>query len=118
MQASCLMRTNKGGFISGAVARKPFAACCHSPFGSPASRRNPVILENGKGSHSEIYQSFHNAILHGDSSYGDGIQGRMGLEIANAMTYSSYKHCEVEFPLDRQGYADLLKDLIQQYSKQ
>ena len=74
-------------------------------------------LENGKGSHSEIYQSFHNAILHGGSSYGDGVQGRMGLELANAMTYSSYKGCEVEFPLDRQGYADLLNDLIQQYSK-
>ncbi len=41
----------------------------------------------------------------------------MELELANAMTYSSYKHCEVEFPLDRQGYADLLKDLIEQHSK-
>jgi 3-dehydroquinate dehydratase-2 len=41
----------------------------------------------------------------------------MELELANAMTYSSYKHCEVEFPLDRQGYADLLSDLIQQHSK-
>jgi hypothetical protein len=41
----------------------------------------------------------------------------MGLELANAMTYSSYKGCEVEFPLDRQGYADLLNDLIQQNSK-
>ncbi len=76
-----------------------------------------MILENGKGSHSEAYQSFHNAILHGGSSYGDGVQGRMALELANAMTYSSYQHREVEFPLDRQGYADLLNDLIQQNSK-
>src|SRR6266516_3416543 len=97
---------------------REYAAKSPIPFGSPASRRNPLILENGKGSHSEIYQSFHNAVLHGGSSYGDGVQGRMALEVANAMTYSSYKHCEVEFPLDRQGYTDLLKDLIQQYSKQ
>ncbi len=96
---------------------REYAAKSTTPFGSPASRRNPLILENGKGSHSEVYQSFHNAILHGDSSYGDGIQGRMALELANAMTYSSYKGREVEFPLDRQGYADLLNDLIQQNSK-
>ncbi len=96
---------------------REYAANSPTTFGSPASRRNPMILENGNGSHSEAYQSFHNAILHGGSSYGDGVQGRMELEIANAMTYSSYKHCEVEFPLDRQGYADLLKDLIQQHSK-
>ena len=96
---------------------REYAAKSTTPFGSPASRRNPLILENGKGSHSEIYQSFHNAILHGGSPYGDGVQGRMALEMANAMTYSSYKHCEVEFPLDRQGYADLLKDLIQQHSQ-
>ena len=96
---------------------REYVANSPTTFGSPASRRNPMILENGKGSHSEIYQSFHNAILHGGSSYGDGVQGRMELELANAMTYSSYKGCEVEFPLDRQGYADLLNDLIQQNSK-
>src|SRR5260221_1780162 len=96
---------------------REYAAKSTTPFGSPASRRNPLIWENGKGSHSEAYQRFHNAILHGDSSYGDGIQGRMALELANAMTYSSYKGREVELPLDRQGYADLLNDLIQQNSK-
>jgi predicted dehydrogenase len=96
---------------------REYAANSPTPFGSPASRRNPLILENGKGSHSEIYQSFHNAILHDGSSYGDGVQGRMGLELANAMTYSSYKGCQVEFPLDRQGYSDLLNNLIQQNSK-
>ena len=80
-------------------------------FSSPTSHPYPVTLGDGKGDHVEVYRSFHDAILHGNDFYCDGVQGRMELELANAMIFSSYKHCEVEFPLDRQRYASLLEDL-------
>jgi hypothetical protein len=41
----------------------------------------------------------------------DGAEGRMSLELANAMIYSSHTRDEVELPLDRQRYTALLEDL-------
>jgi predicted dehydrogenase len=82
-----------------------------NPFSSPGSHPYPVTLDDGKGNHIAVYRSFHDAILSGNDFYADGTQGRMELELANAMIFSNYKHCEVEFPLDRQRYASLLEDL-------
>jgi predicted dehydrogenase len=47
---------------------REYATNSATTFGSPPFRRNPLMLENGKGSHIEVYQSFHNAIFHGGSS--------------------------------------------------
>ncbi len=86
---------------------------CSNPYGSLGKHPYPVTWEATKGDHVSVYRDFHAAILHGKDFYADGPQARRELELANAMIYSSYEHCEVELPLDRQRYASLLEDLRQ-----
>lgn len=94
-----------------------YAVNSRDPYAQPARHPYAVTLEPGKGDHVAVYRAFHDAIFYGneahhrDAGYADGTQGRTELELANALNYSSYRHCEVELPLDRQGYASLLKEL-------
>ena len=85
----------------------------HSPerFAAPAIVEEAVPLGKGLGKHSEVYQDFHRAILEGTPVRADGVEGRMSLELANAIIYSSYTGAPVELPLDRAGYAALLAEL-------
>lgn len=85
----------------------------HSPerFAAPAIVEEAVPLGHGLGKHSEVYQDFHRAILAGTPVRADGVEGRMSLELANAIIYSSYTGAPVELPLDRAGYAALLAEL-------
>lgn len=85
----------------------------HSPerFAAPAIVDEAVALGNGLGKHFEVYQDLHAAILTGTPMRADGEQGRMSLELANAMIYSSYSGSTVELPLDRTAYAALLAEL-------
>jgi hypothetical protein len=41
----------------------------------------------------------------------DGVQGRMSLELANALIYSSANNAQVSLPLDRSAYSELLDRL-------
>ena len=91
-----------------------FALACRQPYARPERYPYAVSLEQGKGDHVAVYRGFHDAILHGGTDYADGVQGCQELELANALIYSSYHHCEVELPLDRQLYAALLTDLQSQ----
>ncbi len=88
-----------------------YALQSDNPYAKPERYPYEVTLEAGAADFTSVYRSFHNAILHGSPLSSDGVDARMELELANAIIYSSYKHMEVELPLDRQGYADLLKDL-------
>lgn len=88
-----------------------YAATCPDPYGKVSSHLVSVKLEDGDGKHVSVYRNLHDAILHGSLLSSDGVQGRMSLELANAMIYSSYTHSEVELPLDRQKYASLLQKL-------
>ena len=85
----------------------------HSPerFAAPAMIDEAIELGNGLGKHIEVYQDLHHAIAAGQSVRADGADGRMSLELANAIIYSSYTGGAVELPLDRAGYAALLADL-------
>jgi predicted dehydrogenase len=93
---------------------REYVLTCPQPYAQPGRHAASVPLEQGKGDHVAVYRSFHEALLHGNADYIDGGQGCQELELANAMVYSSYHHCEVELPLDRPGYASLLKDLREQ----
>jgi predicted dehydrogenase len=81
------------------------------PFSAPTLHPVPVELEPGAGDHVSVYRNLHQAILHGAPLSADGAEGRMSLELANAMIYSSHTRDEVELPLDRQRYAALLDEL-------
>lgn len=85
----------------------------HSPerFAAPAIVEEAVPLDAGDGKHWEVYQDLHNAIINGTPVRADGYEGRMSLELANAIIYASYTHSEVVLPLDRAGYGNLLQDL-------
>ena len=78
-----------------------------------APEQQPVPVEPGRDSegHVSIYRNLHAAILQGAALIADGIEGRMSLELANAIVYSSCTRNQVELPLDRQAYADLLERL-------
>lgn len=88
-----------------------YASQSDDPYAKP--RRHPYAITLGEGSadFTEVYRSLHNAILYASPLVSDGVDARMELELANAIIYSSYRHCEVELPLDRQGYNVLLKEL-------
>lgn len=90
---------------------REFSATSPEPFSSPKLKRVEVELTQGKGNHASVYRNFHEAILNGSTFTSEGEQGRMELELANAMIYASYTHSEVELPLDRQQYATLLENL-------
>jgi len=81
------------------------------PFSAPAASPMSVDLSEGSGDHQAVYRDVHAAILDGAPLMADGVQGRMSLELANAMTYSSRTGTSVELPLDRAKYAALLGEL-------
>ncbi len=80
-------------------------------WGSPTWHAAPVELAEGRGDHPSVYRNFHAAILHGEPISADAIEGRKGLELANAIIYSSKTGRPVDLPLDRGQYAALLAEL-------
>jgi predicted dehydrogenase len=90
---------------------REFIPRSHEPYMPPASHPVTIELKPGGGDHVSIYRNLHEAILKGKSLIADGVNGRMSLELANAMTFSSHTRREVELPLDRHTYASMLKDL-------
>ena len=70
-----------------------------------------IPLESGSGDHAAIYANFLDAVDHGAPLVADGAQGRMSLELANALIYSSATNTQVPLPLDRAAYTTLLDRL-------
>jgi predicted dehydrogenase len=85
---------------------------CDEPFKAPDSHNVPVALESGSGDHRAVYRDLHQAILQGIPLMVDGRAGRMSLELANAMIYSSHIGQEVILPLSRSQYLELLDRLV------
>jgi predicted dehydrogenase len=86
-------------------------------YRGPETLAVPVELEDGAGTHPQVYRNFHAAILEGTPISADAAQGVMSLELANALIYSSFTRSVVELPLDRQQYAELLADLQKKASQ-
>lgn len=80
-----------------------------NPFGKLAYEPRPVELEPGTGDHRAIYDNLVRAIADGTPLIADGAQGRLSLELANALIYSSHTAQAVDLPLDRAAYARLLE---------
>jgi predicted dehydrogenase len=93
-----------------------YARVAQNPYAKPERTPLEITLEPARADHVPVYRSFHKAVFGQSSDYCDGEQGRAPLELANAIIYSSYQHCPVELPLDRQAYATLLADLRRQSS--
>lgn len=80
-------------------------------YDSPDMALLEVEMEPGYGTHADVYDDLYRAIVEGTPLMADGRQGRMSLELANAMIYSGHMGQAVDLPLDREAYADLLKSL-------
>lgn len=93
-----------------------YARETQNPYAQPERTPTVIALESGKGDHIAVYRQFHEAIFAHTREYCTGEQARQELELANAIIYSSYQHCEVELPLDRPAYASLLADLQGQHA--
>ncbi len=85
------------------------------PFAAPTLQSEPLALPPGGGDHTgdhkAVYRNLHDAITQGVPVAADGTEGRMSLELANAMILSSFTRSAVELPLDRERYAALLARL-------
>jgi len=90
---------------------RTFLAESPEPFAKPALEPQDVPLEPGGGDHAAIYANFLDAIDHGAPLVADGAQGRLSLELANALIYSSATNAQVSLPLDRSAYGELLDRL-------
>jgi UDP-N-acetyl-2-amino-2-deoxyglucuronate dehydrogenase len=88
-----------------------FLADSSDPFGKPPMTPTHVSVEPGSGDHAAIYANFLDAIHRGTPLVADGEEGRMSLELANALIYSSQTGQPVSLPLDRAAYRALLDDL-------
>jgi predicted dehydrogenase len=80
-------------------------------WSSPPARPLPVELPPGEADHAAVYRDLHAAILDGSPLRADGVQGRLSLELANAITLSSQRGVAVDLPLDRAAYVALLDEL-------
>jgi predicted dehydrogenase len=80
-------------------------------YAAPQAQEVPVELGLGSGDHSGIYRNLHAAILRGAPLTASGAEGRMSLELANAMILSKHTEAAVELPIDREAYAALLDEL-------
>ncbi len=81
------------------------------PFSAPNLIPQKITLPESAGDHKAVYRNLHSAILEGTPLIADAVSARCGLELSNAMTYSSRTRTEVEFPLNRDKYVALLEDL-------
>jgi predicted dehydrogenase len=108
-----VLQLNRGGlrFVEADTDLPEFLATSPEPFGKPVLQPRDLTLEPGSGDHREIYANLLDAIQHGTPLIADGAQGRMSLELANALIYSSHIGQQVNLPLDRAAYGALLDDL-------
>jgi predicted dehydrogenase len=88
-----------------------FLAESADPFGKPLLEPTRVSLVPGSGDHAAIYANFLDAIHNGAQLVADGEEGRLSLELANALIYSSHTGQAVSLPLDRAAYGALLSEL-------
>src|SRR3982074_3658250 len=90
---------------------RDFLETNRQPFGKPTFHDQAVALEPGTGDHTDVYANFVAAIQHGTPLVAEGAEGRMSLELANALIYSSQTGRQVDLPLDRAAYTALLARL-------
>ena len=80
-------------------------------YDSPEIREIEVEMEEGSGVHPEVYEDLYAAITTGAPLMSDGREGRMSLELANAIIYSGHVGQTIDLPLDRSAYSALLAEL-------
>ncbi len=88
-----------------------FIVTAQDGFSHPGMQEVETELGPETGKHEDIHRNFCNAILHGEALVADGPSSLQGLELANGMIASHCSGKTIDFPLDRQAYAELLQRL-------
>ena len=94
-----------------ATSLSEFRASSDDMWGSPKIATETINLPGDGGGHLGVYQDFHAAIAENRRPRCDAREARMSLELANAITLSSFTGAKVALPLDRGAYSELLADL-------
>ena len=81
-----------------------------NPFAEPDIETVALELGEKGGSHVDVYRNLSDAIHNGVPLVSDGTEGRMSLELANAMLLSSHLDKSVTLPLNRAAYRTFLED--------
>lgn len=89
---------------------RDFIRTATDSFAAPGMHPKPVELPDGAGDHVAIYRNLQRALAHGTPLAADAVSSTTGLELANAMLYSSVIGQLVEFPLDPDAYLTLLTE--------
>lgn len=87
-----------------------FRASTTEMFAAPKSEVEEITFEEGAG-HVAVYKDLEDAIATGRQPLANGREALMSLELANAITLSSFQERAVAIPLDRPAYTELLQDL-------
>ena len=90
---------------------REFMVTSTESFVSPQVSAETLDLPDTSGGHLAVYRDLKAAIAEGRPPRTDGRQGLMSLELANAITLSSYTGQPVALPLDRAAYSELLTRL-------
>ncbi len=80
-------------------------------FGQPETSSETLDIADTSGAHLAVYRDFQAALREGRQPRCNGREGIMSLELANAITLSSYTNQAVTLPVDRAAYSELLADL-------
>jgi UDP-N-acetyl-2-amino-2-deoxyglucuronate dehydrogenase len=89
-----------------------FRATTTSMFAAPETVSEAITLPPGDGGgHLAVYRDLQDAIATGRTPRTDGRSALMALELANAITLSSYTDRAVTLPVDRAAYGALLTEL-------
>jgi predicted dehydrogenase len=88
-----------------------FRANSTEMFAAPRSQSEAIEVPAEGGGHLAVYQDLQDAIREGRQPLIHGREGRMSLELANAITLSSHTDRAVDLPLDRAAYSELLARL-------
>jgi predicted dehydrogenase len=80
-------------------------------WGTPAIASETLDLPGDGGGHLAVYQDLQAAIVEKRRPRCDAREARMSLELANAITLSSFTRSSVALPLDRDAYSTLLSEL-------
>jgi len=81
-------------------------------FNSPTitSEKMELPASETQGNHYAVYHDLESAIAEGRAPRCNGVEGRMSLELANAIILSNFTGRLIDLPLDRQAYHAFLTD--------
>jgi predicted dehydrogenase len=89
-----------------------FRANSPEMFAAPRAHAETIELPAGDGGgHLAVYRDLQAAILEGHQPLMHGREGRMSLELSNAITLSSHTGRAIDLPFDRAAYSELLAAL-------